>query len=227
MAGEVTALEAEFDTGGTFTVIRGYDAAHRLFRGRRTEAYTQMTASDIAQKVAQRAGLPAGDVTSTTTVFEHVSQAGTSDWDLLQRLAADVGVRHHRAGGQVRLRTAYRGDRRPAAGGAESPDPLVLRLGSDLLRFRAVVTSAEQVKEVEVRGWDTATKQALMSTEPATTTTVTLPDIDPAKLAIEYRTAKNIKSDDFLESNFFMMLLHPLPMFAGTITSYRETLYLT
>ena len=63
MTGEVTALQTEFDTGGTFTVIRGYDAAHRLFRGRRTEAYTQMTASDIATKVAQRAGLQTGDVT--------------------------------------------------------------------------------------------------------------------------------------------------------------------
>ena len=47
MTGEVTALQSEFDTGGTFTVMRGYDAAHRLFRGRRTEAYMQMTASDI------------------------------------------------------------------------------------------------------------------------------------------------------------------------------------
>ena len=91
MTGEITALQSEFDAGGTFTVLRGYDAAHRLFRGRRTEAYTQMTASDIALKVAQRAGLRTGEVTSTTTVYEHVSQAGTSDWDLLQRLAADVG----------------------------------------------------------------------------------------------------------------------------------------
>ena len=29
---EVTALEVEFDTTGTFTVIRGYDPAHLLFR---------------------------------------------------------------------------------------------------------------------------------------------------------------------------------------------------
>src|SRR4051794_34973570 len=47
MAGEITALEAEFDTGGSFTVIRGYDPAHRLFRGRTTNSYHQMTASDI------------------------------------------------------------------------------------------------------------------------------------------------------------------------------------
>ena len=38
-------------------MIRGYDQAHRLFRGRRTETYTQSTASDVATKVAQRAGL--------------------------------------------------------------------------------------------------------------------------------------------------------------------------
>ena len=44
--GEVTALEAEFDTAGTFTIVRGYDHAHRLFRGSRTETYTQVTASD-------------------------------------------------------------------------------------------------------------------------------------------------------------------------------------
>ena len=36
ITGEVTALEAEFDATGTFTVVRGYDPAHRLFRGRRT-----------------------------------------------------------------------------------------------------------------------------------------------------------------------------------------------
>ena len=59
---EVTALEAEFDATGTFTVVRGYDPAHRLFRGRRTETYTQVTASDVAKKVAQRAGLTLGTV---------------------------------------------------------------------------------------------------------------------------------------------------------------------
>ena len=52
--GEITAVEAEFDSGGTFTVIRGYDEAHRFFRARRTQSFVQMTASDIATKVARR-----------------------------------------------------------------------------------------------------------------------------------------------------------------------------
>ena len=192
MTGEITALQSEFDSGGTFTVLRGYDAAHRLFRGRRTEAYTQMTASDIALKVAQRAGLQSGEVTSTTTVYEHVSQAGTSDWDLMQRLAADVGYEVTVREGKFGFGPPTAASGAPPPGGAENKNPLVLKLGADLLRFRAVVTSSEQVKEVEVRGWDTATKQALTATQPAATTSVVLPDTDPAKLAKTFGDARYV-----------------------------------
>ena len=37
----------------------------------------------------------------------------------------------------------------------------MLQQGSNLLRLRAGVTSADQVSQVEVRGWDVATKKAL------------------------------------------------------------------
>src|SRR4051794_4328089 len=66
ISGEITALEAEYDTGGTFTVVRGYDQTHRFFRGRRTAGYSQMTASDVATTIARRVGLSVGEVTSTT-----------------------------------------------------------------------------------------------------------------------------------------------------------------
>ncbi|HYU86873.1 MAG TPA: VgrG-related protein [Kribbellaceae bacterium] len=179
MAGEITALEAEFDTGGSFTVLRGYDPAHRLFRGRRTESYTQMTASDIAAKVARRAGLTVGSVMSTTTVFEHVSQAGISDWELLDALARDAGCEISVRDGKFNFAPPA-----DAAGAPGSPEhPLVLKLGTDLLRFRSVLTSAEQVKEVEVRGWDVSSKQALTTTVPARTKTVQLPNATPADLA--------------------------------------------
>ncbi len=195
MVGEVTALEAEFDSLGTFTVVRGYDAAHRLFRGRRSEAYVQMTASDVATRIARAAGLQVGEVTSTTTVYEHLSQAGTSDWDMLQRLAADVGFDITVRDGRFGFGPRKPAGSAPAAGGPQTTDPLVLRLGADLLRVRSVVTSAEQVKEVEVRGWDTETKQALTSTRPATTGRVDLPDIDPARLAHAFGDARFVATD--------------------------------
>lgn len=195
MTGEVTALQAEFDTGGSFTVIRGYDAAHRLFRGRRTEAYTQMTASDIAERVAQRSGIPAGDITSTTTVYEHVSQVGSSDWTLIRSLAADVGFDITVRDGRFGFGPPEGAGGAPAAGGPENRDPLVLRLGADLVRCRAVVTSAEQVKEVEVRGWDTATKQALSASKPAATESVELADVDPQTLAEAFGGARYVATD--------------------------------
>jgi phage protein D/phage baseplate assembly protein gpV len=195
MTGEITALEAEFDTGGTFTVIRGYDPAHRLFRGRRTESYLQMTASDIARKVAQRAGLQIGEISSTTTVFEHVSQAGTNDWDLLDSLARDVGFEISVREGKFNFTPPTAAGEAPAAQGAQPTNPLVLNLGTNLLRFRSIVTSAEQVKEVEVRGWDLTTKKALTSTAPAKTTTVQLPDVSPQTLAATFGDPVYVSTD--------------------------------
>lgn len=195
MSGEVTALQTEFDAGGTFTVIRGYDEAHRLFRGRRTEAYTQMTASDIAEKVAQRSGIALGEVTSTTTVYEHVSQVGISDWTLLRGLAADVGFDITVRDGKFGFGPPDQAAGAPPAGGVENPDPLVLRLGQDLLRFRAVVTSAEQVKEVEVRGWDTATKQALTATRPSETKAIELPKVTPQKMAAAFGDQRYVATE--------------------------------
>jgi phage protein D len=196
MEGEVTALEAEFDTGGTFIVMRGYDPAHRLFRGRGTYSYTQMTASDIAQKVAQRAGLRTGTIASTSTVFDHVSQAGTSDWDLLDGLARDAGYEISvREDGFTFAPPTKSGDA-PEGHGADQAEtePLVLHLGSDLLRFRAVVTSAGQVKEIEVRGWDVGTKAALKATAPAKTESATL-STSPQDLAHTFGDPVYVSTD--------------------------------
>jgi phage protein D/phage baseplate assembly protein gpV len=165
---EVTALEAEFDATGTFTVVRGYDPAHRLFRGRRTETYTQVTASDVAKKVAQRAGLTVGTVDATSTVFDHVTQGGVSDWEFIDGLAREIGHEVAVKDGKFEFRAPKPAKDAPAPK-SEQAEPLLLRQGTDLVRFRSVVTSAEQVKEVQVRGWDVARKQALIGTAPAKT----------------------------------------------------------
>ena len=91
LTGDVTALEVEHDGAGTFTVLRGYDESHLLFRGRYTETYQNMTAADIAQKVAQRANLQPGQIDSTSPVFPYVSQNNSNDWLFLKKLAADIG----------------------------------------------------------------------------------------------------------------------------------------
>src|SRR5918995_5384810 len=62
IAGEVTGLEADFDVSGSHVIVRGYDPSHRLHRGRRTETYRNVTDSDIARTVAERAGLEVGRI---------------------------------------------------------------------------------------------------------------------------------------------------------------------
>jgi phage protein D/phage baseplate assembly protein gpV len=181
---EITALELEFDTGGTFTVIRGYDPAHRLFRDRRTVSFVQMTASDIATQVAKKAGLKVGKVDSTSTVFPFVSQAGQTDWEILTQLARDAGMDLTVRNGSFSFGT-------PATAGS----PAVLKFGEELVRFRSVLTSAQQVGEVEVRGWNVAEKTALVGTAPAKTSTVDLPTVKPTDMASAFGNPRYVSTD--------------------------------
>lgn len=191
---ETTAVEAEFDATGNFTVVRGYDASHRLFRGRRTEAYRQMTASDIARKVAGRAGLGVGTVEPTSTVFPHVCQAGVSDWQFLTWLARQIGYEVAVRAGKLDFRAARLATDAPDGGGGVGADPLLLEQGGNLLRFRAVVTSSGQVGEVEVRGWDIGAKQALVAVAPARTTAAELPTTSPAELATVFGQPRHVST---------------------------------
>ncbi len=194
--GEITALEAEYDATGTYTVIRGYDQANRLFRGRRTESYTQSTASDVATKVAQRAGLQIGTVESTSTVYEHLSQGGVTDWEFLDGLAREIGYEIAVKDGKFDFRKPEKADGAPdGGGGPEQQNPLVLRLGTDLLRFRSLITAAEQVKEVQARGWDLAQKKALIATAPATTTVAVLPAYKPTDIAAKFGDPVYVATD--------------------------------
>ncbi|TFV61593.1 type IV secretion protein Rhs [Mycobacterium sp. PS03-16] len=181
-SGEVTALEAAFDTTGSFTVIRGFDPTHRLFRGRHTTSYTQITASDAVTQVAQRAGLTPGQVQSTPTVFDHLGQCGQTDWEFLDRVARRIGFELKMRDDRLDFTARQAAGTAPSAP-KEEVNPLVLRLGSDLLRFRGVVTAAEQVADVEVRGWDVAQKRKIVSTVPAATASVELPTLTPADMA--------------------------------------------
>ncbi|HEY4992195.1 MAG TPA: VgrG-related protein, partial [Nakamurella sp.] len=193
--GEVTALETEFDSTGTYTVIRGYDQANRLFRGRRTESYTQSTASDVATKVAQRAGLALGKVESTSTVFDHLSQGGVTDWEFLESLAREIGYEVVVKDGKFDFRKPQQADAAPAGGKEAAGNPLVLRLGKDLLRFRSLITAAEQVKEVQARGWDLAQKKALVATSPAKTASAELATYTPAGIAEKFGDPVYVATD--------------------------------
>jgi phage protein D len=186
MTGEVTGVEIEVGSGGTRTIVRGYDHSHRLFRGRRVEAYVKVTASDIAKQVAQRAGLAVGTIDSFSQVRDHVGQGGVSDWAFLRELAADVGAEVAVKDGALDFRRPQQATNGPSGQGGARQDPLVLERGVNLISLRANVTASDQVPAVEVRGWDVAAKKALVATAPAATTSASLPEVQPAGLARDF-----------------------------------------
>ena len=161
---EVTALEHDFDGSGAQAVIRGYDASHRLCRGRRTVSYNDVTDADIVRTVARRAGLDVGRVDATANTHEHVAQVNATDWDFLTARARETGYEVAVVAGRLEWRRPARADGAPGPADAVDArlDRLQLSLGSNLLQLRPRVTAAAQVADVEVRGWDPVQKAAVV-----------------------------------------------------------------
>jgi phage protein D len=183
--GEVTALEAEYDAGGSRALVRGYDGSHRLHRGRVTQSYQNVKDSDIARTVAQRAGLGTGTIDDSQTTHTHVSQVNLSDWDFLKARAREIGFEVAVSEGKLHFRKPRQSAEAPDLGDLRSTDPLQLVYGQDLLEFRPRLSSAEQVKDVKVRGWDPSQKQVVIGSSPAGTSSAHL-SASPADLAHKF-----------------------------------------
>jgi phage protein D/phage baseplate assembly protein gpV len=149
--GEVTALEPVFGEGMTSELlVRGYDKSHRLFRKVKSKAHLNKKDSDLAEEIAQSAGLEA-QVETTATVYDHIYQHNQSDLVFLRQRAWRIGYECFVEEGKLYFR-------RPSTGSASA----TLTWGDDLLSFRLRMTLAEQVKEVLVKGWDASKKEAIV-----------------------------------------------------------------
>ncbi|MFQ5433574.1 MAG: VgrG-related protein [Anaerolineae bacterium] len=144
--GEITALEPEFNEGMvSILMVRGYDKSHRLFRETKSKAYLNIKDSDLANQFAGNAGL-GKQIETTTTVYDHVYQDNQSDLAFLMQRAWRIGYECFVDEGKLYFR-------KPPGSGPKAQ----LTWGIDLITFAPVMTLAEQVDEVLVKGWD-ATK---------------------------------------------------------------------
>jgi phage protein D len=162
--GEITSIEPEMLEDLTATlIIRGYDKMHRLHWGTKTRTFQQTTDSNIVSKIASEAGLSAV-VDSTSEQYEHVFQDYQTDIEFLRDRARRNGYYLYCRDGKLYFK------KEPATSGA-APE---LKWGESLMSFQARFTSAEQVQNAEVHGWDVKQKQAIIgkSTSPSGTPTV-------------------------------------------------------
>jgi len=152
MVGEITGLELEYRAQDALMLTaRGYDRRHRLLRGQKTRSFTQMTDSDIAQKIAQEQGL-AANVSATTETLEYVLQHNQTDLAFLQERAWRLGYEV-----MVKDTTLYF---RPYQ--HRQPEVLTLDQDTGLQEFFPRLSTLSQVDAVEVRGWDIKNKQAVI-----------------------------------------------------------------
>ena len=195
LTGEVTAMEADFDGTGSYTVIRGYDFGHRLMRQRRVAAYRNQKASDIARKLAGTDGVSVGRIDPTKGAYGFISQSNVTDWDFLARLADENNMVMY-----VDAKGKFRFVKPNPASGAPSPQTdgdqsaFVLQARHDVMRLRAAVTAADQVGEVESRGWNVTTKKKIVETAPATTDPGISIGSTPGKAAGAFKTAKLVET---------------------------------
>ncbi|WP_017325516.1 VgrG-related protein [Synechococcus sp. PCC 7336] len=152
--GEVTAIETHLTSSAQAPIIvRGYDTSHRLHRGRHNQSFQDITDSDLVKKLAADVGISLGTVDSTSTVHEYVFQENQTHMEFLRERAALNGF-------ELFVQDNKLNFRKPKQDGQIELEWLV-----ELNNFRVRVSSAEQVQQVEVRGWDFERKEAIVSTK--------------------------------------------------------------
>ncbi|WAL60097.1 VgrG-related protein [Thermocoleostomius sinensis] len=153
IVGEITAIETHFtDKTKAPIIIRGYDASHRLHRGRHNRSFQNMTDKDIVKKIASENGIELGTIEDSGAPHEYLFQENQTNMEFLRERAARIGFELFVQDGKLHFRQP------------KATNELDLVWLKDIDTFRVRVTSAEQVQSVEVRAWDYSEKQAIVST---------------------------------------------------------------
>jgi uncharacterized protein involved in type VI secretion and phage assembly len=192
--GKVYSLGFDFDERGATATVTAYDHSYALFSGLHTATYRDVTDADLARQIANEAGLDVGTIEATTVVHEHVSQVNETYWDFLVRRAREIDFEVRADGNRLDFRKPTDAQDAPEPGDYRSTDRLQLTPGGNLEQLTARVTAAQQVTEVEVRGWDIQNKRELIATAPGRTRSATLDD-RPEELASRNGTPRQVTTD--------------------------------
>ncbi|MEZ6134620.1 MAG: hypothetical protein R3C53_06900 [Pirellulaceae bacterium] len=168
VTGQITSLAPRFPQSGPSTLtVSGLDGMFRL-KDRRPEdeeesKYTGMTDWEIAQIIAARNGL-AAKVTREGEAHPEVIQKNQDYAQFLMERAKRIDFECYvQTDPQTQAATLY--FVRPSDGrGSDRVRNYALRWGENLISFMPTVNMSEQVGQVTVRGWNPATKQAIVAT---------------------------------------------------------------
>lgn len=151
--GEITGLEVNFTKASeAHIVVRGYDASHRLHRGRHNRSFLNKSESDIARDIAGECGIALGEIENSGAPREYVFQENQTNMEFLRERAARIGF-------ELFVQNDKLFFRKPT-----SKTSLQLEWLVDINSFSVRVSSAEQVNAVEVHSWDYSQKKLIKGT---------------------------------------------------------------
>jgi phage protein D/phage baseplate assembly protein gpV len=151
--GEITGIEVKFsNTSEAHLIVRGYDASHRLHRGRFNRSFLNSTDSDIVRRIASEARIQIGQVDTSGSAHEYVFQENQTNMEFLRERAARIGFELFVQNNKLYFRKP------------ESEASLNLEWLTDISSFDVRVTSVEQVSSVEVHSWDYTRKELISET---------------------------------------------------------------
>ncbi|MGD0003994.1 MAG: VgrG-related protein [Anaerolineaceae bacterium] len=144
LSGRIAALEPELDQASPALIVRGYDLSHILYRGRKRRSFNNVTDADLARTLAQESGLRPGQIDDPPGApYDYVYQNNQTNAEFLLERARRLGFEFYVEEDALHFH-------KPAPTG----QAVTLAWGETLRNFRARLSTAEQVNEVEVRGWD-------------------------------------------------------------------------
>jgi len=152
LVGEVTALHPKyFSNEAPRMNVQGYDRLHRCRRGKKIRAFLQVKDSQIAEQIAGDMGFTPR-VEDTEIVHQYVLQNNLSDMDFLLERARRIRY-------EVLVEDRTLTFRKAANHLGET---VTLEYMRDLKYFYPRLSTLRQVSEVKVRGWNPASKEAIL-----------------------------------------------------------------
>lgn len=151
--GEITALETQFtEQTQAPIIVRAYDHSHRLHRGYHNRSFQNMTDSDVVEKIADEVDIEIDQLDDSGEPHDYIFQESQTNLAFLRQRAARIGFELFMRDGKLNFRNP------------KSEETLELTWLDDVRSFHVQMTSSEQVKSVEVRGWDYTTKAPIVAT---------------------------------------------------------------
>ncbi|MET0136207.1 MAG: VgrG-related protein [Kibdelosporangium sp.] len=150
-SGEITAVSVEPGSSGRHElVITGLDLTHRMARGGKSRAFTNMTDADIARRISGEYGLDP-DIDGTSEVRTHSLQHGETDYAFLRRIAGSIGYDFWITEKKFHFK------KKPSSR-SQAPK---LTWGENLRDFKVRFATVDNCDEVVVTAWDPVDKKTI------------------------------------------------------------------